>query len=338
MRPFRGGGAWRAALPLVAVAYAPPPAPPHPPAATVAVRAPAVVSRLKVTVLSTMLAGDPGRGIGEWGFAALIEADGDRLLVDTGARPETVLRNARELGIDLAGVEHVILTHGHGDHVGGLVTLRTALRARDPRALAVAHVAPPIFWSRPGTDGSEQNALLRERGAYEAAGGRFVAHAAATELRPGVWFTGPVPRPNAERNWSGLRVVRSPDGDVEDQVQEDASIVVNTREGLVVITGCGHAGVVNILTKAQDMLGGRPVHAVLGGLHLFTATDSALAWTGRELRARGVADLLGVHCTGIEATHRLRGLLGLPRAAVATGAVGSSFTLGEGIDPLALGR
>ena len=57
---------------------------------------------VKVTVLSTMLAGNPGAGIGEWGFAALLEADGQRLLIDTGERPDTVLRNAAELGIDLS--------------------------------------------------------------------------------------------------------------------------------------------------------------------------------------------------------------------------------------------
>lgn len=313
------------------------------PAAT-ALRGPAVVTRLKVTVLSTMLAGDPERGIGEWGFAALVEADGERLLIDTGARPETVLRNAQELGVDLSTVEHVVLTHNHGDHVGGLATLRTALRGRNPRALAVAHVAPPIFWSRPRPGGVEGNGLLRERAAYEAAGGRFVSHPAAHELLPGVWFTGPVPRPNAERNWGpavkgrGLGVVRSPDGEVEDIVQEDASVVIATPKGLVVITGCGHAGVVNIVTKAQQVVPGADLHAIVGGLHLFAATDSTLAWTGRELKARRVAHLLGVHCTGLEAAHRLRALLGLPREAVATGAVGSSFTLGSGIDPLALAR
>src|SRR5271154_7421395 len=71
------------------------------------------VKTLKVTILSTMLADD---GIGEWGFAALVESDGHRVLVDTGARPQTVLLNARELGVDLAGVNEVVLTHNHADH------------------------------------------------------------------------------------------------------------------------------------------------------------------------------------------------------------------------------
>ncbi len=75
------------------------------------------VQNLKVTILSTMLSDE---GIGEWGFAALVEADGHRILVDTGAKPDTVLSNARELNIDLSDVREVVLTHNHDDHVGGL--------------------------------------------------------------------------------------------------------------------------------------------------------------------------------------------------------------------------
>src|SRR5271169_6338478 len=91
----------------------------------------AQVHTLKVTILSTMLADE---GIGEWGFAALVESDGHRVLLDTGARPQTVLLNARELGVDLASVKEVVLTHNHADHTGGLVTLRTELMKTNPAA------------------------------------------------------------------------------------------------------------------------------------------------------------------------------------------------------------
>src|SRR5262245_38189059 len=80
------------------------------------------VKSLKVTVLSTMLADRVG--VGEWGFAALLEADGRCLLIDTGARPETVLHNAAELDIDLSPVTDVVITHNHDDHTGGLLVLR----------------------------------------------------------------------------------------------------------------------------------------------------------------------------------------------------------------------
>src|SRR5262252_10103996 len=98
-------------------------------AANPAGAAPNRVSALKITVLSTMLA---DAGIGEWGFAALVEVDGKRILFDTGARPRTVLENARELGIDLSNITDVVLSHNHGDHTGGLLTLRRELAKQNP--------------------------------------------------------------------------------------------------------------------------------------------------------------------------------------------------------------
>ncbi len=108
------------------------------------------VHTLRIQLLSTMLADS---GVGEWGFAALVEADGKQFLVDTGARAGTVLENAQEPGIDLSGITDVVLTHNHADHTGGLLTIRRALKVKNPAALSRAHVAPGIFWRRPGPKG-----------------------------------------------------------------------------------------------------------------------------------------------------------------------------------------
>jgi 7,8-dihydropterin-6-yl-methyl-4-(beta-D-ribofuranosyl)aminobenzene 5'-phosphate synthase len=115
------------------------------------------------------------RGIGEWGFAALVEADGHRVLLDTGARPETVLRNAAELGVDLTDVPDVVLSHHHGDHTGGLVTLRRELSKTNPKALARAYVGRDIFLSRPRDDGRESNETIALAELYKASGGTFSA-------------------------------------------------------------------------------------------------------------------------------------------------------------------
>jgi 7,8-dihydropterin-6-yl-methyl-4-(beta-D-ribofuranosyl)aminobenzene 5'-phosphate synthase len=294
------------------------------------------VQTLTVTVLSTMLADT--RGLGEWGFAALVEADGHRLLFDTGARPDTVLANARELGIDLAGVRDVVLSHHHGDHTGGLVALRRELGKTDPRAVSRAYVGPGIFLSRPADDGRETNATVALKGPYEAAGGRFVEVDRPTEVFPGTWLTGPVPRRHPERNWSGQMQVRTAQGLVEDTLPEDLSLVLDTDKGLVVVTGCGHAGVVNIVEYARAAVRPAPVHALIGGRHLFSADDKALGWTGDRLREAGVSHLLGAHCTGVEAVYELRGLLRLERKSCVVGAVGSRFDLKTGIEPGTIAR
>lgn len=288
------------------------------------------VKTLKVIVLSTMLA---DQGLGEWGYSALVEADGHKFLFDTGANPDVVLRNARSLGIDLSEVEDVVISHNHDDHTGGLVALRRALMGRNPRAMSRVHVSANIFLPRLKADGTDGNGLTPLRAEYEKLGGRFIAHEGPIELAPGVWFTGPVPRIYPETNWStaGLRLHMAA-GDVTDNVPEDAALVFSTAEGIVVLTGCGHAGIVNISEYAVKIAGPGPVFAVIGGLHLFAKSDEVVDWTGAQLRRLGVKYLLAGHCTGIEATWRLRGALGLTRKTAPVSSVGSSFTLGKGIE------
>ncbi len=292
---------------------------------------PEQVHTLKITVLSTMLVGEmQHEGVGEWGFSALVEADGHRMLVDTGLRPETVLQNAREMKIDLSDVQEVILTHNHGDHVGGLMTLRRELMKKNPAALSVAYVAKGIFYSRPTTEG-EDNQMIAIRKEYEATGGKFIEHADAFQIFPGAWLSGPVPRKYPEHNWSVKGKVQTPEGLVEDTIPEDQSLVLNTPQGLVVVTGCGHAGIVNILTYATTKFADRPVYAVVGGLHLFPAKDEQVDWTADEFKQFRVANLLGAHCTGIEAVYRLRERAGLTRKSAVVATVGSTFTLNEGV-------
>jgi 7,8-dihydropterin-6-yl-methyl-4-(beta-D-ribofuranosyl)aminobenzene 5'-phosphate synthase len=296
----------------------------------------AQIKALKITILSTMLVGDPA-GLGEWGFSGLVEADGHRILTDTGSHPETVLQNARDLKIDLSNTKEVILTHNHWDHVRGLMALRRELMKTNPEALSVVHVGHGIFYSRPSAKG-EGNSMIAIRREYESTGGRFVEHDAGADIFPGAWLTGPVPRKFPERNWSGNGKVQTPQGLVEDTIPEDQSLVLNTPRGLVVVTGCGHAGIVNILTYATEKFPHEPVYGVVGGLHVFPASDEQLDWTGDKLKEFKVVNLLGAHCTGIEAVHRLRDRAGLTRKSAVVGSVGSTFSLGEGIHPGVLAK
>lgn len=286
---------------------------------------------VKVTVLSTMLTDT--EGVGEWGFAALVEVDGYRVLFDTGARQDTVLHNAEELKVDLAGVTDVILSHHHSDHTGGLLRLRQTLGAKNSGALSRAHVAPGIFEPRRYKDKKDGNPMPALREAYEATGAKMLEHSKAGMLAPGVWLTGPVTRRYPEHNWSKGASIIAADGPVEDSIPEDMSLVINAEERLIVVTGCGHAGIGNILAQAREMVPGVPVRAVIGGLHLLDADEKSLSWTAKQMRKAGVEYLLGAHCTGIEAVYRLRDLLGLDRRTAIVGAVGSSYSSVTGLDP-----
>jgi 7,8-dihydropterin-6-yl-methyl-4-(beta-D-ribofuranosyl)aminobenzene 5'-phosphate synthase len=297
------------------------------------------VKSLRIYVMSTAVAGAQSmKGFGEWGFAALVEADGRTFLFDTGLYPETVARNADELGVNLARITDVVLSHNHNDHTGGLLTLRSKYAKINPVAFSNVHVAPGIFWSRPSGYG-ELNPMIAIKPKFENAGGTFVEHSEPFELAPGVWLTGPIPRPHDEHNYSLLTKARRPDGEfVEDNLPENLSMIFDTDEGVVLLTGCGHAGLINELEFGLKITGSREALAVVGGLHLYQKSDKDLEWTAQMLSHHNLKNFLGAHCTGIEAVYAIRRLTGLNRKTCVVGSVGASFTLGKGIDPEALAK
>jgi len=299
-----------------------PPAPGSTPAAV----PDAPIHHAKITILSTTRA---EVGTGEWGFSALVEVDDTRILFDTGAGPRTVLDNAAALGIDLSTVDTVVVSHHHNDHVGGLVTLRETLRDEHPNALATVHAARGIFTPRRFDGPAQVNAMLGIRERLPDV--TFVVHDGPTELAPGVWLTGPVPRRHDERNWTPKRHVEVDGAWVEDTLTESQSLILDTEQGLVVLSGCGHAGIVNAIDHARAEIRDAPVHAAIGGFHLQQAHDQHLRWTAEQLARVDLGSMLGAHCTGDEAVARFRDWLqlGPQHAVVAT--VGARWDLEQGI-------
>jgi 7,8-dihydropterin-6-yl-methyl-4-(beta-D-ribofuranosyl)aminobenzene 5'-phosphate synthase len=283
------------------------------------------VRSLKITILSTMLADE---GIGEWGFAALVESDGKKILFDTGARPNTVLENAKELKIDLSDVQDVILSHFHDDHTTGLMTLRREFAKRNPAALSRVHVAKGIFLERRSRGTNLMIAMKKE---YEATDGKFIEHDKPEEISPGVWLTGPVPRIYPEKNYAAGVEVAEGGVWVEDNVPDDQSLIFNTARGLILLAGCGHAGLINTLEYARKFIRPAPVDAAIGGFHLYNAKDEQLNWTADKLKEFQIVQILGAHCTGIESVYRLRQRLGLSRHDCVVGTVGAIFDLKDGI-------
>jgi 7,8-dihydropterin-6-yl-methyl-4-(beta-D-ribofuranosyl)aminobenzene 5'-phosphate synthase len=125
---------------------------------------------------------------------------------------------------------------------------------------------------------------------------------------------------------------------VKDYVPESQGLTIVTASGPIVLLGCGHSGAVNLLEQVQSTIQARPIHALMGGMHLFSADDQTLGWTADRLRDIGVEHLMAGHCTGIEPLFRLRTTLNLTRRTAVVGAVGSRFVYGEGIHPTAIAQ
>ena len=298
-----------------------------------------VAEKVAVTILSSNLAN--GATIGEWGFSALIEVDGRCVLFDAGNYPDTVLRNAKVLDVDLSCATDVVLSHFHADHTTGLLPLLEDLRAKDSNAMRRIHVAEGFFLSRrqPGTSGDkERNLMIAMREKLEAAGVEFVIYSGATEISPAVWVTGPIERNHPEKNYNRATKVNIDGEWVEDFVPESQGLTVVTPEGPIVLLGCGHAGSVNLLEQVQRSIQDHSIQALMGGMHLFSADDQTLLWTSDRLRKIGIQNLMAGHCTGIEPLIRLRAGLDLSRRTAVVGAVGSRFVYGEGIHPTAIAQ
>ncbi len=286
---------------------------------------------LKVTILSTMVA-DYGY-LGEWGFSTLIESAEHKVLFDTGFRENTVIENADSLDIDLSKVRHVFISHNHLDHTGGLIRLRKKFMQIDANALKYVHVGKGIFSERL-SKGKNVNEFTNYKEILESLDVEIIVHDEPEEILPNIWTTGVVPRFHDEKNWSGYREIVE-DGKVyEDNIPEDQSIVINTEQGLVLISGCGHAGIVNTLKHADEMFNqSLDISIAIGGFHLFAKSDEEVSWTSRQMKEYGVSEFIGAHCTGIDAVYSIRENNAMGRKHCVVGAVGTVFDLEKGIIP-----
>ncbi len=267
----------------------------------------------------------------EHGFSALVSVRRGEttttLLFDTGLSPDGMVINADRLGVDLSGIQAVVLSHGHFDHAGGLAGLAGRQGVR-----SLPMVVHPYIWTRrrlavPGREPEELPTLSKR--ALEGEGLAVIERREPSLLVDGcVLITGEIDRttefergmPPVHQAWNGTDWAPDP------LVVDDQALIVNVRgQGLVVVTGCGHGGAVNILRHAQRLTGVDTVHAVFGGLHLggpwfepiIGPTVSALSDLRLSLAVPG-------HCTGWRAQHALAAAL--PDAWVA-GSSGSSFRL-----------
>lgn len=255
----------------------------------------------RITVLCENTVGSLAGTIGEHGLSVLIEpSDGEPVLFDTG-QGLTLLHNAGRMKKDLTKVRKVAISHGHYDHAGGLLPLLKANGAL--QVFGHTGIFRPRFRVK---DNGEwyQIGIPDRREDLEAAGASFSLSDSFREIAPGIFLTGTVPRVNGyETGDQGLYCDCS--GQVKDNTPDDQSMVLETENGLVVILGCCHAGLVNTLEHVACVTGRRDFYAVIGGTHLGFCGQEQVDRTIAAIKSMGIRKVAAGHCTGFPASARL---------------------------------
>jgi 7,8-dihydropterin-6-yl-methyl-4-(beta-D-ribofuranosyl)aminobenzene 5'-phosphate synthase len=265
-----------------------------------------MIQGLRATVLcENSVSGSVGL-TGEHGWAVYIEFGGHRLLFDTG-QGLGICPNALILKKALSAVETVVLSHGHYDHTSGL----PAVLGMTGECPVYAHpdVFLPRYWRRGGD--LREIGLRYTREYLEGIGAEFRSVRSFIEIMPGVYLTGEVPRVTGfEPPDPNMQLREGADRWVQDELKDDLSLVLDTEKGLVVVLGCAHSGIINILRHVEENLSGRRFHMVLGGTHLGFAGEEQFTATLDALQGFGIERLGASHCTGLENGARLFAALG----------------------------
>ncbi|NOZ21143.1 MAG: MBL fold metallo-hydrolase [Planctomycetes bacterium] len=237
----------------------------------------------------------------EHGLAILIEKKNDAVLFDTG-QTALFLDNAKTLGKDLSRVRAVVLSHGHYDHTGGLI--EALKQTKD----ATVHAHSDVFRTRYTIPKNKKpvSAGMRFRQREIEAVRQIVLSAEPVEVLPGIYTTGQVPRVTDFEDTGGPFFI-DPEGKEKDELLDDMSLFFEADQGTIVVTGCAHAGIVNILEHVANLTGRRQMHTVIGGMHLIAASDERMKRTSDAFRDFNVQRIGVAHCTGLSATIRFVG-------------------------------
>ncbi|NJD99176.1 MBL fold metallo-hydrolase [Thermococcus sp. LS1] len=254
---------------------------------------------MKLTVLYENNSGFKKGLLGAHGFSVLVEHREVRVLVDTGTDGRILLNNMEELGVKPREIDYIFITHGHYDHTGGL---KVFLETRGKPIKVIAH--PEIFRRRIALKPHRRDiGIPFTRGELEALGAEFILSEKPLEFAPGFISSGEIER----RTWDRAVGYLEEKGElIKDPVRDDMALIVDLGESAAVITGCGHSGVLNIAWHAEDVLG-KPVKALIGGLHLLGASKELLDDVVEKIDAE---KLYAGHCTDIDSYAYLKARLG----------------------------
>lgn len=268
------------------------------------------VNALEITLLIEDYSGYDEGFLAQHGISFLLEAETNEgsktILFDTGQSAVPLLHNMEMLDKDPSAVDLIVLSHCHSDHTGGLVAMLEAIGKK--RVPVIAH--PAIYRSnfvlKPDFK-SFGMGPANSAAAVESAGGDMVLASEPLSLAPGIVTTGEIKDKTSFEANTTLSMLTLNKGEmVSDTMSDDLSLVFILEEGLVVVTGCSHAGVISIIETAMKMTGVERLAAVIGGFHLIDADDARIEATVKKFADFNFDMIYTGHCTGLQAEARLQ--------------------------------
>lgn len=263
------------------------------------------LERLKITVIAEDSVGYDTPYLGQHGISLLLTAEREgivkNILVDVAQDPDALLENMSRMKINPCCIDAIVLTHCHYDHTRGVSKILKEIKAKDipvishPDIFRTHFITDPYLRPIGIMDGDRKDDI-------ESSGGILYPAGDALEIMPGLISTGEVER-ITDFEEVGMSLFTIENGHVKnDCMRDDISLVANVLgKGLVIVTGCSHAGIVNIIQQSIKLTGTKKIHGIVGGFHLIDASKERVQKTARALKKINPDWVYAGHCTGFRA-------------------------------------
>ncbi|MDM8525410.1 MBL fold metallo-hydrolase [Desulfococcaceae bacterium HSG8] len=252
--------------------------------------------KVRLTILCENSVGIPFGGIGEHGFACYVETEQGNYLFDTG-QGFGIVQNSLVLNKDLRQIRSVMISHGHYDHTGGLPAV---LNFKGPVDV-FGH--PDMFLDRFWSDDETSRFIgIPYRRAYlESLGANFRMGTEMAEIGPGVYLTGEIPRTTSFEKGDANMISYTPEGEKmhPDPIRDDLSMIIDSDKGLILVLGCAHSGMVNIIEYVMEKMQKDRIYAIIGGTHLGFSSEEQFDETLNVIDHYQIERMGVSHCTGL---------------------------------------